>query len=155
MRRVQLREVKARLSTLVEWMDARSDALFLSTITVAEIRHGIARLERTGAAARATRLGDWLDLVLHLYGDRVIPFDIEAAKVAGPLMDKARATGHSPDFAELAIAATARSRNLTVLTRNLRDFAPLGVRVTNPYEPGSYSLQQTTLKRQPLDNRMH
>ena len=115
-------------------MDARSDALFLSTITVAEIRHGIAKLERTGAADRAARLGDWLELVLHLYGDRVIPFDIEAANVAGPLMDKARATGQSPGFADLAVAATADSRNLTVLTRNLRHFEPLNVRAMSPFE---------------------
>lgn len=115
-------------------MDARSEVLFLSTITVAEIRHGIARLERTGAAARATRLGDWLDLVLHLYGNRVIPFDIEAANTSGPVMDKARATGHSPGFADLVIAATAESRNLTVLTRNLSHFAPLDIRAVNPFD---------------------
>ena len=125
---------RERPAALVERMDARSDVLFLSTITVAEIRHGIARLERTGAAARATRLGDWLDLVLHLYGDRVIPFDMEAANVAGPLMDKARAAGQSPGFADLAIAATARSRNLTVLTRNLRHFAPLDIGAVDPFE---------------------
>ena len=125
---------RERPVALVDWMDARSEVLFLSTITVAEIRHGIARLERTGAAARAARLGDWLDLVLHLYGDRVIPFDMEAANVAGPLMDRARATGHSPGFADLAIAATAGSRNLTVLTRNLRHFAPLDIGAADPFE---------------------
>ncbi len=125
---------RERSAALVDWMDARSDALFLSTITVAEIRHGIAKLERTGAADRAARLGDWLELVLHLYGDRVIPFDIEAANAAGPLMDKARATGQSPGFADLAIAATADSRNLTVLTRNLRHFEPLDIQAVNPFE---------------------
>ena len=119
---------------LAGWMEARSDALFLSTVTVAEIRHGIARLDRTGAAERAVRLGDWLDLVLHLYGDRVIPFDIAAANVAGPLIDRARATGHSPGFADLAIAATAASRNLTLLTRNLRHFAPLDIGAVDPFE---------------------
>ncbi len=123
-----------RSPALVDWMDARSDALFLSAIAVAEIHHGIARLKRTGAAERAARLADWLDLVLHLYGDRVIPFDIEAAKAAGPLMDKARATGQSPGFTDLAIAATAASRNLTVLTRNLRHFAPLDILAMNPFE---------------------
>ena len=125
---------RERPAALVEWMDARSDVLFLSTITVVEIRHGIARLERTGAAARAARLGDWLDLVLHLYGDRVVPFDIEAANTAGPLMDKARASGHSPGFADLAIAATAESRNLTVLSRNLRHFVPLDIGAVDPFE---------------------
>ena len=49
-----------------------------------------------------------------------MPFDIPAARFAGLLMDRARATGQAPGFADLAIAATAESRNLTVLTRNLR-----------------------------------
>ena len=125
---------RERSPGLVDWMDAHSDALSLSTVTVAEIRHGIARLERTGGTIRAARLGDWLDLVLHLYGDRVIPFDIAAASAAGPLMDRARATGHSPGFADLAIAATAASRNLTLLTRNLRHFTPLDIPAIDPFE---------------------
>ena len=125
---------RERPLALVDWMEAHSDALFLSTVTVAEICDGIAKLERTGAAARAARLGDWLELVLHLYGDRVMPFDIAAARLAGTLMDRARATGQSPGFADLAIGATAGCRDLTVLTRNVRHFAPLAIRAVNPFE---------------------
>ncbi len=115
-------------------MDARSDALFLSAVTVTEVCHGIARLERTGATAKAARLKDWLDIVFHLYGDRVIPFDITAARLSGKLMDKVRATGQSPGFADLAFADTVGSRDLTVLTRNVRHFAPLDIRIlaSNP-----------------------
>ncbi len=119
---------------LITWMDERSDALFLSAVTVAEICNGIARLERNGATARAARLTGWLDIVVHLYVDRVIPFDITAARMAGTLMDRACATGHSPGFADIAIAATASSRGLTVLTRNLRHFEPLDVRSINPFD---------------------
>ena len=54
---------------LTDWLDARSGELFLSTITVAEVSDGIARLRRSGGLARADRLDDWLDTVLHLYGD--------------------------------------------------------------------------------------
>ena len=79
---------------LVGWMDERSDALFLSAVTVAEICNGIARLERNGAATKAAQLTDWLDIVVHLYVDRVIPFDIAAARMAGTLMDRACAMGH-------------------------------------------------------------
>ncbi|MYE14555.1 MAG: type II toxin-antitoxin system VapC family toxin [Gammaproteobacteria bacterium] len=109
-------------ATLAEWMDARSDELFLSAVTVAEICDGIAKLRRTGAIARAGRLDDWLDIVLHLYGDRVMPFDIPAARHAGLLMDRARAAGQSPGFADLAIAATAGVHGLAVLTRNIRHY---------------------------------
>ena len=115
-------------------MDTHSDALFLSTVTVAEVSDGIVKLQRTGAAARAAYLGEWLDLVLHLYGDRILPFDIGAARAAGVLMDRARAIGHSPGFADLAIGATAVSRDLTVMTRNVRHFAPLDIRAINPFE---------------------
>ena len=118
----------------IPWMEAHSEALFLSTITLAEVCDGIAKVKRTGAAGRATRLSDWLDLVVHLYGDRVLPFDVAAARIAGRMLDQARASGRAPGFADVGIAATAESRELTVLTRNARDFAPLGVRVVHPFE---------------------
>ena len=118
----------------IPWMEAHSEALFLSTITVAEVCDGIAKVKRSGAPGRATRLSDWLDLILHLYSDRVLPFDVAAARVAGRLLDRASASGHAPGFADIAIAATAESREFTVLTRNARDFAPLGALVVNPFE---------------------
>ena len=123
-----------RSAVLIAWMDAHSDELFLSAVTVAEISDGVAKMERTGSASRAARLGDWLEFVLHLYGERVLPFDVAAARLAGELMDKARAAGHSPGFADVAIAATAGSHGLTVLTRNLRHFAPLGIPANDPFE---------------------
>ena len=125
---------RERSPALAEWMDAHSDDLFLCVVTVAEICSGIARLRRTGAVARAARLDDWLELLLHLYGDRVLPFDIAAARLAGASMDRERAAGRSPGFADIAIAATAAGRNLTVLTRNLRHFRPLGIPAMNPFE---------------------
>lgn len=125
---------RERTEGLVRWMEARSRALFLSTVTVAELAGGIAKLKRAGSVSRAARLGEWLDLVLHLYGGRVLPFDVPAARLAGQLMDKARAAGHTPGFADIAIAATAASRRLTVLTRNMRHFAPLGVPTTDPFD---------------------
>ena len=122
-----------RSAPLVEWMEAHSDRLFLSAVTVAEISGGIAKMRRMGSAARAAGLEDWLELVLHLYADRVLPFDIAAARIAGTLTDRARAAGHAPGFADIAIAATAVNRDLTVLTRNLRHFEPLAVPARDPF----------------------
>ena len=115
-------------------MDTHSDALFLSAVTVAEVSGGIAKMQRTGSASRAAGLGDWLEVVLHLYGERVLPFDVSAACLAGELTDKARAAGHTPGFADVAIAATAGSRGLTILTRNLHHFVPLGIEAADPFE---------------------
>lgn len=114
-------------------MDARSNDLFLSAVTVAEICGGIAEMRRTGSTSKAASLDKWLDLMLHLYRGRVLPFDIAAARVAGALIDRTRAAGHAPGFADIAIAATALDRNLTVLTRNLRHFKPLGVAAWDPF----------------------
>jgi toxin FitB len=71
--------------------------------------------------------------VLHLYGDRVLPFDGSVALIAGGMSDRARAHGPAPGFADIAIAATARRHELTILTRNERHFAPLGVAVIDPF----------------------
>lgn len=122
-----------RSAELVEWMDLHSDVLFLLAVTVAEISDGIAKLKRTGSASRAAILGDWLELVLHLYGERVLPFDVSAARLAGELTDKARAAGHSPGFADVAIAATAGCHGMTILTRNLRHFTPLDIPAIDPF----------------------
>lgn len=125
---------RERPSAIIKWMDANSDELYLSTITLAEVCDGIAKMERTGAKVKAQKISDWLELVLHLYSDRVLPFDTIAARAAGEFMDMARAMGHSPGFADLAIAAIASSQGLTLLTRSVRHFGPLRLDVVNPFE---------------------
>jgi hypothetical protein len=120
-------------AALVEWMDAQSDSLFLSVVTIAEIEDGIAKLRREKATRRSRDLASWLDVVLHLYGDRILGFDLPAARIAGQLSDRARGQGHSPGFADIIIAATARRHGLTLLSRNAKDFVPLGVPVLDPF----------------------
>ena len=110
-----------------------SAVLFLSAVTIAEIADGIAKVRREGATRKASGLSAWLRALLHLYGDRVLPFDTPTAEIAGGLADLARGRGHSPGFADIAIAATARRHRLTVLTRNSRDFASMDIAVVDPY----------------------
>lgn len=118
---------------LAAWMDAHSAALFLSAVSVAEIQDGIAKARREGAARKAGDLDAWLDTLLHLYGARVLPLDVEVARVAGDLSDRARALGRPPGFADIIIAATATHHRLTLLTRNLKHFEPLGVALHDPF----------------------
>lgn len=122
-----------RRAELAAWMDARSSDLFLSAVTVAEIADGIAKLRREGARRKATALAAWLETVLHLYGERVLSFDSATAEIAGGLSDLARGRGHAPGFPDIAIAATARRHGLTILSRNARHFAPMDVRVVDPF----------------------
>lgn len=116
---------------LVAWLDRASPQLFLSVISVAEIRAGIAKAEREGATTKARQLREWWESIEYLYGQKLLPFDLECAHLAGEILDHARA--HRPGFEDIAIAATARVHGLTVLTRNVRHFSPLGVEVLDPF----------------------
>jgi predicted nucleic acid-binding protein len=114
-------------------MDAHSASLFLSVVTVTEIEDGIAKLRREGARRKSLDLTAWLETVLHLYDDRILAFDTPVARIAGTLTDRARGQGHAPGFADVIIAATARRHELTILSRNLRHFEPLGVSAHDPF----------------------
>jgi predicted nucleic acid-binding protein len=115
-------------------MDENSERLYLSSITVAEIEDGIAKAHRQGARHKAQQLNGSLETLLHLYQERVLPFDVPAARIAGRLSDQARAKGRAPGFADLAIAGTAVANRLSVLTRNLRHFGPLEIAAHNPFD---------------------
>ena len=123
-----------RRRELVAWMDAHSFDLFLSAISVAEIADGIALVRRRGGRRKAADLSAWLRTVLHLYGERVLPLDTPTAEIAGALSDLARSRGHSPGFADIAIAATARRHNLTILSRNKRHFVAVDAEVIDPFQ---------------------
>jgi predicted nucleic acid-binding protein len=120
-------------TALIEWMDTHSASLFMSAVTVAEIEDGIAKLRREGARRKSADLTAWLDTVLHLYGDRVLAFDAATARIAGAMSDRARGLGHAPGLADIIVAATARHRGLTLLSRNVKHFGPLGVAVVDPF----------------------
>jgi predicted nucleic acid-binding protein len=118
---------------VVDWMDAHSALLFLSAVTVAEIEDGIAKLRREGATRKSADLTAWLETMLHLHGNRILAFDTAIARIAGALADRARSQGHAPGFSDIIIAATAQHHGLTILSRNVRHFAPLNVPVLDPF----------------------
>ncbi|HEY6432256.1 MAG TPA: type II toxin-antitoxin system VapC family toxin [Acetobacteraceae bacterium] len=120
-------------SGLVGWMNAQSGLLSLSAVTVAEIEDGIAKLRREGATRKSEDLSAWLETVLHLYGDRILAFDAATARIAGGLSDRARGQGQASGLADIIVAATAQRHGLTILSRNVRHFAPLGARVFDPF----------------------
>ena len=113
---------------LVEWFDAQPPrALFLSVVTLGEIRQGIEQLrERDGRQAAA--LDRWLTGLIQFYEDRLLDVDGEVAEEWGRL----RARRSAP-VVDALLAATALVHNLTLVTRNARDFAGLSVRVFNPF----------------------
>jgi toxin FitB len=120
-------------SGLIAWMDLHSASLFLSAVTVAEIEDGIAKLRRDGAVRKSADLTAWLEVVLHLYGERILAFDTPIARIAGAMADQARGQGLAPGLADIIIAATAQHHGLAILSRNLRHLEPLGAIVLDPF----------------------
>lgn len=119
---------RERDPTVVKWFERqRTTDLFLSVITIGEIERDIAR-QRTTDPGFAGTLADWLDRVLTLYEERIVPFDLRTARRWGAL---SAALGN--DSTDLMIAATALEHGLTVVTRNVSDFEPSGVAVLDPF----------------------
>lgn len=113
---------------VVKWFERQRTAdLFISVISIGEIERGIAR-QRAIDPRFAGALADWLDRVLTLYGERIVPFDLRTARRWGSL-----SADFGNDSADLMIAATALEHGLTVVTRNVSDFEASGVAVLDPF----------------------
>lgn len=119
---------RQRNPNVVAWFERQRTAdLFLSVISIGEIERGIAR-QRATDPDFARALTAWLDRILTVYGERIVPFDLRAARRWGAL---SATLGN--DSADLMIAATALEHGLTVVTRNVSDFAPTGVAAVDPF----------------------
>jgi toxin FitB len=116
---------------LVAWMADQTDAdLFISSLTVAEIRRGI--LEKPPGKKRR-ELERWFSGAegpQALFGGRVLPFDEKAGLVWARLMAEGKAKGRPRNPLDMIIAAVAEANDCVVVTENERDFA--GLKVVNP-----------------------
>ena len=123
-----------REEALVKWIARQSDSLYLSVITIAEIESGIARLHRMGMSRKAAAYTKWSQDILDAHGKRVLPLDVESARLAGQLFDRATGAGNNPSFSDAAIAATASTNQLVAVTRNKKDFQAFQIRYLDPYD---------------------
>lgn len=115
---------------VLAWLRATPDAdLHLSAVTIGELQAGV-EITREQDAAKAAEIEAWLELVAETYN--VLPMDGRVFRCWARLMHR-----RSDDLLEDAmIAATAITHNLTVVTRNIRDFEPLGVATLDPFATG-------------------
>ena len=110
------------------WLRCRDETrLYLSVITIGEIERGIRGQEFTNPDF-AAELRVWLDRTMLVFADRLLDFAAEDARIWGRL---SREIGHGG--ADLMIAATALRHGAVVVTGNVNDFRPTGVRMENPF----------------------
>ena len=117
--------------TVRVWLDEQAaETLFLSSVTIAELMFGIGALPD---GKRKDRLTEALDGVMELFADRVLPFDVGAARQYAELAVKARAAGKGFPTPDGYIAAIAASKGFAVATRDTSAFDAAGVEVIDPW----------------------
>ena len=114
------------------WSEAQApELLYLSRITIAEIRFGI---EQHAGQRFRHRLQAWLDAELRpWFGDRILEINEEVILEWRRMVQRGKAAGHTFSQPDLFIAATASVAGLCVVTRNVADFVRAGVPVFNPW----------------------
>jgi predicted nucleic acid-binding protein len=117
------------------WLDEQlAETLYITSISLSELLLGIELLPN---GKRKKELGvDLRDLLETLFGDRVLPFDLQAAIRYATNIGKARAAGRAISMADGQIAAIAAVHGFTVATRDTAPFVAAGVPVMNPWELG-------------------
>ncbi len=102
--------------------------LFLSALTIGELRRGIELLRQRNDKPQAEQLEVWLERVLSEYEDNILPLDIDTCQLWGRLR-----VPHPENELDKLIAASALIYDLTVVTRNIDHFSSTGVKVLNPF----------------------
>jgi predicted nucleic acid-binding protein len=117
---------------VIEWLaSVDEDRVFLSVITLAEIRYGI---ERMSAGTRRNSLSEWLENELpQRFEARILTVDASVADVCGRIMYRKTRRGKVPTVADSILAATAQVYHLALVSRNIKDFEGLDLTLLNPW----------------------
>ena len=118
---------------VMAWLGAvDEDKVFLSVATLAEIGRGI---ERLPAGKRRRRLEAWLaNELVGRFDGRILGVDVEVGLMWGRVVARAEQAGHQIEAVDALLAATAERYGLTLVTRNVADFATTGVPVLDPWQ---------------------
>jgi predicted nucleic acid-binding protein len=117
---------------VVRWLaDADEDRVFISIVTIAELRHGV---ERIAIGRRRKRLNEWIEgELLFRFDERILPIDAATADAWGRIVAHREGLGRPIGTMDAFIAATAQVHHLTLATRNQTDFEASVAAVVNPW----------------------
>lgn len=116
---------------VTEWISSTTpERMYVSVLTLGEICQGVTQLHERGDRRQAMIVADWLDEVVQTFGRRIVPITLEVAQEWG-----AQSRAQPVPTIGALIAATAVVHGWTLVTRNVKDFDGMGVRLLNPF-PG-------------------
>ncbi len=118
---------------VIEWIDAQDEEqLYLSVLTIGEIEKGVQKLPES---RRKEQISEWLhdDLLLRFRG-QILPIDQQTAMFWGKLIAEQESAGRKLPAIDSLITATALQYDLVLVTRNVDDFAEVGIQIYNPWE---------------------
>jgi predicted nucleic acid-binding protein len=124
---------KASVTKVIAWLDEQDEAsLFISVITLGEIEKGILKL-RNADPRRSQKLTAWLGKVEQRFAGRILPLDAATLHVWAQIAAHTELAGQPTPVMDSLLMATAQCHGLTVVTRNVQDFAPYP-QIFNPWE---------------------
>ena len=117
---------------VLDWLNnTPSERLFLSVITIGEIRKGLTKLPDS---KRKDKLTEWLNTLLEDYQDRIYSIDLAVAENWGIMQGNAEKSGMPMTSMDSLIAAIAYTHNLVLVTRNINDFKATNLPINNPWK---------------------
>jgi toxin FitB len=121
-------KANAGVSAFFQHVKIQDTPVFISVVTVGELRRGVEMMRHRGDIQQARILEDWLVKIIEDYADYILSFGELEAQVWGRLR-----VPHYENAIDKQIAATALTHDLILVTRNVDDFVTTGVRLFNPF----------------------
>ena len=120
-------------SSVKAWI-SRQKSIYLgsTTVTIAEIQRGLARL--LVGKRRSQLTASFANFVAEAFSGRIYTFDEDAAWLYGDIAAKCESEGINTDAVDLMIAVIAKSHNAAIATRNTKDFVGCGIEIINPWK---------------------
>ena len=116
--------------SVIDFLGERDD-LWLSVIVIEELEMGVQLLPE---GRRRARLRDWLSRLLTDFDRRILPIERREAEWAATFQARAHRCGGMLQLADALIAGTAKTNNLAIATRNIKDFASLDIDIVSPWQ---------------------